>query len=260
MNVLLAHRYNSDIDPSGYHMSEKLDGVRAIWTGSQLVSRYGNVFNAPKWFVENFPATTKLDGELWLGRGKGLFERTSSIARSGEDKGWRDLAFMTFDIPDPTAGAVESRWQRLQEVVANTKSSYLKYVPQTVCLNYTHLMATLEAVIALKGEGIILRKPRSTYVGTRSNTLLKVTKFLSDEAKVVGHTPLVSAGRIMPNMMGALQCVNEKGIEFKVGTGFTDEQRKKPPPIGSQITYKYLGLTKNGKPRHPVYVAIRNYE
>lgn len=33
--------------------------------------------------------------------------------------------------------------------------------------------------------------------------------------------------------------------------------RKNPPRIGSRITYKYYGLTDDGKPRHPVFDRVR---
>jgi ATP-dependent DNA ligase len=58
-----------EIDLSRYWVSEKYDGVRACWDGSQLLSRAGNVIHAPAWFTARLP-TTPLDGELWAGRGR----------------------------------------------------------------------------------------------------------------------------------------------------------------------------------------------
>lgn len=46
-------------------MSEKFDGIRALWNGESLVSRQGNVIKAPHWFTEGFPKGIVLDGELW---------------------------------------------------------------------------------------------------------------------------------------------------------------------------------------------------
>jgi len=43
----------------------------------------------------------------------------------------------------------------------------------------------------------------------------------------------------------------------KIGTGFSDELRKNPPMIGSEVTFKYQGMTKYGKPRFPVYLRVR---
>ena len=65
--VLLAHKWETDIDIRGWWLSEKLDGVRAYWDGKQFLSRLGNRFHPPPWFVENFP-DHPLDGELWGGR------------------------------------------------------------------------------------------------------------------------------------------------------------------------------------------------
>ena len=78
--VLLAHKWETDHDPTGWWMSEKLDGIRAYWDGETFVSRLGNRFFAPDWFVADLPADT-LDGELWVGRK--MFQKTTSIVRSG---------------------------------------------------------------------------------------------------------------------------------------------------------------------------------
>ena len=48
--ILLAHVWTDDHDPTGWWMSEKLDGVRAYWDGKQFLSRKNNIFYAPEWF------------------------------------------------------------------------------------------------------------------------------------------------------------------------------------------------------------------
>jgi DNA ligase-1 len=96
--VLLANVYHQDILLEGYWVSEKLDGVRAYWDGKHLISRQGNHFNAPGWFVENFPSVP-LDGELWIGRNQ--FEVVSGAVRKRvPDEGqWQKIQFMVFDMP-----------------------------------------------------------------------------------------------------------------------------------------------------------------
>lgn len=79
-NVMLAEKWDNQ-DPTGWWMSEKLDGVRAWWTGSSLLSRLGNAFQAPKWFTEKLP-NVPLDGELWCGRGQ--FKEAVSITKSSK--------------------------------------------------------------------------------------------------------------------------------------------------------------------------------
>ncbi len=89
-DLMLAETYQQGINVSQYWISEKLDGVRARWDGSQLVSRGGKVFAAPAWFTKGFPAVL-LDGELWIGRGQ--YEEVSSIVRRKQPHdGWRNIS------------------------------------------------------------------------------------------------------------------------------------------------------------------------
>ena len=66
---MLADKYTEKMDPTAWWLSEKLDGVRAYWDGSDFYSRNGNHFPAPAWFKAGLPPTP-LDGELWMGRGE----------------------------------------------------------------------------------------------------------------------------------------------------------------------------------------------
>ena len=95
--LLLAETWDCVSDPTGWWLSEKLDGVRAYWDGKRFVSRLGNTLHAPDWFVAGLP-DLPLDGELWLGRKK--FQRTVSIVRR-QDKSdhWKEVAFVVFDAP-----------------------------------------------------------------------------------------------------------------------------------------------------------------
>jgi DNA ligase-1 len=87
--------------------------------------------------------------------------------------------------------------------------------------------------------------------------LLKVKTSLDLDAKVIGHT--IGKGRNC-GVLGALICalIDDGGAKtFSVGTGFTDEQRKSPPAIGTIIVVKYQELTASGVPRFPVYIGDR---
>src|SRR6516225_3743896 len=53
--LLLAERWDRLADLSGWWMSEKLDGVRAYWDGERFLSRLGNLYHAPDWFLEGLP-------------------------------------------------------------------------------------------------------------------------------------------------------------------------------------------------------------
>ena len=60
--VLLAQIYKSGIDVTQFLVSEKYDGVRAVWDGKNLVSRQGNIIHSPAWFTKDLPKTP-MDGE-----------------------------------------------------------------------------------------------------------------------------------------------------------------------------------------------------
>ena len=96
--LMLAQVYAPGIDVSGYWVSEKLDGVRAYWDGTRLVSRGGHGIRAPAWFVASFPSEP-LDGELWMGRGR--FEELSGTVRrlESDDDVWREVRYLVFDLP-----------------------------------------------------------------------------------------------------------------------------------------------------------------
>ena len=111
----------------------------------------------------------------------------------------------------------------------------------------------LERVEKLGGEGIMLRQTGSFYEHKRSNTLLKVKTFVDAEATVIGHKN--GTGRCH-GMMGALLVRGDNDIEFKIGSGFNDQQRMNPPKKGARVTYKYQELSNSGKPRFPIFLRI----
>jgi DNA ligase-1 len=250
--LLLAHAWENDQDLRGWWMSEKLDGVRAYWDGARFVSRLGNVYHAPAWFVAGLPATP-LDGELWGGRRK--FQRTVSIVRRQDRSDhWKEIQFVVFDAPaapDPFEERLAScrRWQE------KDAPPHAKVLEHELCRDVDHLRVELARVEALGGEGLMLRKPGSRYEVGRSSTLLKVKSFKDAEARVLEH--LAGAGR-HEGRLGALAVAMPDGTRFSIGTGFSDAERERPPPPGSLVTYRYQELSEAGVPRFPSYVGVRD--
>lgn len=103
-SVLLAEAAPDDMDPTGWIGSEKMDGVRAVWTGSKFFSRNGNEFFPPDFFTKNFPKCM-LDGELFTKRDD--FQRCVSIVRNMNKKNdsaisdkWNDIVYLVYDAPN----------------------------------------------------------------------------------------------------------------------------------------------------------------
>ena len=249
--VLLAQKWEPHIDVTGWWLSEKLDGVRAYWDGARFLSRLGNEFLAPPWFVESLPETP-LDGELWVGRGQ--FQKTVSIVRRGDrSKLWRDVSFLVFDAPSH-GGVFEERIAWVDEAFAEGAHPHAAAVDHAECEGIDHLRAELARIEGLGGEGVMARQPGSIYVAGRSHTLLKVKSFLDCEAVVVGH--VAGKGRHKVRL-GALEAALPDGTRFSVGTGLSDREREDPPPIGQVITVRYQELSRDGVPRFPAYVGVR---
>ena len=252
-SLLLANVYREGVDLDRYWVSEKLDGVRAYWDGERLLSRKGNPINAPPWFVEHYPRVP-LDGELWMGRG--AFERLSGAVRRQvpDDAQWRGIRFMVFDLPS-SPGIFDRRLQRLREMFETIASPYLALVEQFRVADRAELMETLDRVVAGGGEGLMLHRGSSLYTAGRGDDLLKLKTHEDAEAVVVGHLP--GKGRLT-GMLGALLVETPEGLRFRLGTGFSDEERRNPPPLGATVTYKYYGRTRNGVPRFASFLRIRD--
>ncbi len=249
--LLLAHSWENDTDLTGWWMSEKLDGVRAYWTGSRFLSRQGNPFYAPAWFTEKLP-DFPLDGELFGGRKK--FQRTVSVVRrQDQSDDWKELAFVIFDAPG-LESTFEERIAHVQQYVEDVAPPYAEWLPHEPCQSVQHLRTELARVEGLGGEGLMLRQPGSRYEAGRSYTLLKVKSFKDDEARVLGHQP--GAGR-HKGWLGALEVELRDGTRFSVGTGLSDAEREKPPALGTIITFRYQELSNDGVPRFPSYVGVR---
>ena len=58
-------------------------------------------------------------------------------------------------------------------------------------------------------------------------------------------------------LLGALIVERPDGLRFRIGSGFSNAQRARPPAIGSQVTYRYNGLTDSGTPRFARFLRER---
>jgi DNA ligase-1 len=252
--LLLARHAPEGIDPGGYLVSEKYDGVRAVWDGGTLRFRSGRPVVAPGWFTAHLPARP-LDGELWLGRTQ--FDALSAAVRrqAPRDDEWRRIRYMVFDLPH-AAGPFAARAAAIRSLAHDLGWPPLQAVPQATLAGRAELQRRLEAVVAGGGEGLMLHRADAVYRPGRSDALLKLKPLHDAEAVVVGH--VAGRGKHL-GRMGALRVRTDDGVEFLVGTGFSDAEREHPPPLGSVITFSYRGTTTAaGVPRFASYLRLRD--
>lgn len=225
-------------------VSEKLDGIRAIWTGSTLQTRQGVRIFAPDWFTQDLP-DFPVEGELWAGRGQ--FELVlSTVMDDVPDRDqWKSIQFMIFDFPT-NMGDFSARYQALIDYVKSKNVPHIQYITHAQARNEQEVMSRLKKLVKAGGEGLILRDKKGVYHAGRDAGVVKLKITDDAEAKIIGY---VAGKGKYKGQMGSLLVKMLNGLTFKIGTGFTDEQRRNPPEIGTTITYRYNGYTKNGIPK-----------
>lgn len=251
----LAENFHDGIDPALYLVSEKLDGVRAVWDGAALRFRSGRPIHAPAWFTQALPAQA-LDGELWLGRQS--FERLSASVRrqTPHDDEWRAIRYQIYEQPGGT-GSFSERLAALRSIVARASLPWLQVLEQERVADRVALQQKLADVVKLGGEGLVLHRADAPWQTGRTDSLLKLKPQLDAEARVVAHE--AGQGKYQ-GMLGALLVETANGVHFRLGSGLSDTQRKNPPPVGSMVTYRYRDLTGNGVPKFASFLRIRESE
>jgi DNA ligase-1 len=256
--LMLAKVYHAGISLSDYWVSEKFDGVRGYWDGEKLLTRGGERIAAPAWFTAGWPSVS-MDGELWAGRGQ--FSKAVSTVRqqTPDDEAWRTLRFMVFDLP-AQGGPFSERLAALNRLLTDLSIPWVQVVAQSKVASHAALQERLRKTVKLGGEGLMLHRGASLYKAQRNDDLLKVKTHDDSEARVVAH--IAGKGKHAGKMGALLVEMPAVGAQpaqrFKLGTGFTDAQRRDPPALGALVTYRFRGLNDSGIPRFASFMRVRD--
>ncbi|KZN15245.1 DNA ligase [Marinomonas sp. TW1] len=254
IDVQLATQFSDEARVQDYLISEKYDGIRAIWTGSKLITRKGNEINSPQWFTEKLP-NIWLDGELWTQRND--FAKVMSIVRKKQpvDQEWRQIKYMIFDAPDQERSMTfEQRYARYKRILEHLGLSHVIPVKQFSVASLSELYDRLNEYVASGAEGLMLHRKMAVFESGRTDNLLKLKPYEEKEAKVVAVLP--GQGKY-EHKMGAILVEMPSGVRFKIGSGFSDQERENPPKVGSTVIFKHSGFTLRGIPRFAVFQRLR---
>jgi predicted DNA-binding WGR domain protein len=285
-------------DPKGWFISEKYDGVRAVWNGRDFTSRSKNIYHAPEWFKKILPTDHSLDGELHCGRG--CFQKATGITRHlvPNDKDWTTIKYQVFDIPDPdlVKKPFTERLSKYQEVVKDCckrwvsiklpdgvdkpKECPIQLTEQIKVSGIDEAHKIYKSFILKGSEGAMLRPMDNHYEYKRSKKLLKWKPSLDAEAVVIGYNE--GTGRLK-GILGTfeVQLIDDvtKKVDinkrFRLSGRLTDvfrnkyvfedgkisDQPKKNneyPIIGDKVTLSFMEYTNAGIPRQPIFQRIRN--
>jgi len=134
-------------EPQGVVAVRKARRRACVLGRQQFLSRLGNVYHAPDWFLRGLPATA-LDGELFLDRKS--FQRTIAIVRR-QDKTdlWKQIRYLVFDAP-AHGGKFEERLESLKALPA---LPLVAVHPHVRCAGKPHLQEELQRVETLAARG-----------------------------------------------------------------------------------------------------------
>lgn len=266
-----------------------------------LWSRYAKPIAAPDWWLDGLP-DFPLDGELYMGPGN--FQDVMSTARKFEpvNSEWEGLTYNCFDLPSYSAFLAPGRinnpqwaanFEDMRHLSPGTCKGHISFYKLTrlielgkIDLGTAHWVnqfklpmqsamaqkiidSSLDRVLSAGGEGLVLRRPVSSWVARRSHDVLKMKPFHDSEATVVDY--VWGKGKF-ENMLGCLRILwQDKLFEL---SGFNDEERilswdgyepctpgsiaidstiSHSFPKGSKVTFKYRELTRDGYPKEARY-------
>jgi DNA ligase 1 len=266
--------------------SQKLDGIRATVQGGRLLSR--TLKDIPNENVQKlFKGLPEgIDGELIVGDplAPDAYRKTVSLVMSDEKPlDWFKGETVRLHVFDKYgSGGFQSR---LHESIDATSFDNVEHVKHIIVESLEELDIFEAGLLAKGAEGVMLRSLDGPYKTGRSTEnegyLLKVKRFVDSEAEITGvfeementneattnelgrtKRSTEKAGLIPKGTLGGFEVRDLKtGVDFSIGAGFTAAERKAfwdKSPIGQVVKYKYFPSGSKDKPRHPIYLGLRD--
>jgi ATP-dependent DNA ligase len=235
------HKYISE----PFYVQPKIDGVRLLVSNKGGISRTGKIVPGTEHLGKGLKEGEYLDGECY--DPNKTFEEITSLFKTNP----KALEFHVFDYFDTNRPDLTFD-QRLERVTVDTR--WVKTKKDLPIVHKQYMDAGY--------EGTMIREASSVYeIGKRSNYLLKLKDFKTDEYKVIGMRECNGKDVGTPTWV----CLTENGQEFTVRPEGTQEKRREmfkngDKYMGKMLTVKYQNLTELGVPRFPVGIAFRDYE
>lgn len=202
-----------------------------------------------------------LEGELIAGS----FQKTSGdLRRKGEQAA--DAVFAVFDLipaveffqpgKDGVGGPYAKRRAFLQSMVPS--SGLIRLVPSFTVNSEAEVDALFARMLDKKLEGLVVKDPKGLYHRRRNKAWLKVKTEETEDCRVKDWFS-GEPGTKYEKMIGGY-IVDFKGVDVRVGGGFSDEERAEDPTknIGRLMEVEYHEVTPDGSLRHPRKKAWRD--
>jgi DNA ligase-1 len=284
---LLAGNFDPAKAKFPYIATPKIDGIRFLMVDGVAVSRtFKPIRNnhIQKLLQQYLPDGT--DGELTSGD---TFQSSTSAVMTIE--GTPNFKVWIFDYVNPNEEEISPFYTRILQIpdINIPKKCFELSTLYGVNIKTQEELDNYERICLETGyEGVMLRDPNGTYKFGRStvndNILLKVKRFLDDEAELIdiqekmsnqnpeeldafGHIKRSASldGMIPTGVAGTLIVQDKDGNTFGIGSGLNDLMREeiwnnKEKYIGKLVKYKYFPQGVKELPRHPVFLGFRDSE
>jgi len=273
LGINLKDYHNTILKNKIWRMSEKIDGVRRLFIKDTIgkvkcYSRSGKEdiwlthivsFLESPWFPHNKVYDCELvDRQMYIDNKDSFLLRTETIAKSSKQsyEGKEDLIAICFDIFTPgSTDDGRTRDQLLDELFDHDFANPVLKVNTYGVLegdDIDMLDSVLEIIKDKNGEGLMLMDLDAMYVPGRSKALIKVKKLDEYVGRIIDYE-LAKNGTKIEGGIAALICeVDGCTVPVRVGTGFTDEQRREllrleGGILGLDIEIEAFSYTKDKK-------------
>ena len=283
---------NADFSKIQYpvYASPKLDGIRcSVVDGNALSRTLKPIPNKHIFGQLSHARLNGLDGELIVGSPTSTTCYNESVSNVMAFDKVPAYTYYVFDMHTHTGPFSRRRETMLDHLGLGRWGAFpqICLLEQNLLTNEDDMLAYEAAKVGEGYEGIILRSPSAPYKFGRSTVkegyLLKVKRFEDSEAEIIGFEEemfngntaetnelgrtkrsTAQAGLVGKSTLGAFQVRDlVTGVEFSVGTGLTGQQRAdawgaRDRLVGQLIKYKYFPVGVKDKPRHPVFLGMRD--
>jgi DNA ligase-1 len=285
---------SKSIDPSAirYPMlaSPKYDGIRCVIRDGLVLSR--SLKPIPNRHIRGSlealgARASGFDGELMLPH-PATFQAVSSAVMAHDDEPPSEWFFAVFDCLCEESLPFHARLEAARRRIAHCNFGPHVRLCEHVEVRSADELEAFEASVLEEGhEGVMLRAPDGPYkfgrATAREGYLYKLKRFVDSEAEIVGVLELqrneneafvgelgqtkrrtLKANKVDAGVMGKLVVRDLKtGVEFKIGTGFTAEQRAswwrcRDVLIGRVVRYRYQEHGVKDKPRIASFTGVRD--
>ena len=286
--VQLAQKFEGVKYPYSLY-SRKLDGLRAYYKDGVAISRTNKPHKTEP--LAHITAQLKqfVDYDAWVYDGEIIylnpdgtedFTKAISLARSDNRTPECDnLYYCIFDMiqkeafenKTPDVATFKDEYTTMKAhlgIVEEKRDWYVTSQPNILLLKQvdeTGLEELQQNRIKYNYEGIMIRNADAHYEYKRSNNIRKIKEMQDTEVKLLGME--AGTGKFA-NTLGAM-VADYNGYELKIGSGFSDEQRKhywqhRDEYVGKYVKVKYFEKTVNQQGgeslRFPIFLCFRDPE